>query len=809
MGMFSFFWPTLRNIRKYDTRGIKMKKMLLTIALMMICVLPSFASNPIILKKPANKQMTLQVKTCELKDSKVISALHSEVVRYVPTNGAYVIVVSDTTYSDPNWRNVVKALAIKHNAETVIYSGNVSSVRDELINLLPRYVCFVAKPEESGRLFVIKVHQLMRSLASAPYTDAIWGILTGYDAGDAARIVAQSAPLVVRKGAGGTSIDLNLFDQGIWYDEGRKNHMAEKKLGGKPEDKECPQDTAKALAEMLNTYQPDFFQTSGHASERNWAIGYSYPNGMFVCKNGILMGRDMKGNLYPICSPNPKIYAPVGNCLMGHIPDKQSMALAYMSSGGVDQMMGYTVETWYGYGGWGVMDYFLGQPGRFTYAESFFLNNEALEYQIQKRFPDKANYQFSDWKENQNTDLNEFAASLGTQNRDELGLFWDRDTVAFYGDPSWSVRMEPQNPAWTEQIKSKGDTFTFEVHALQDAAPGRPIAALLPERLKLQDIIEGSEYSPIITGNFIMLPALEKLVKGETYKVVFHARRINHVPQKAVSEEYRPDVQKALDRAGENRIELIAALRLVPANQRKGMAFLISNMPDIDLTTLDRYFLLQNSALAYQSRIEFPWAKSVPDKIFLNDVLPYANLDEQRTAWRQDMYNRFGSVVEHCKSAGEAAVELNKAVFESFHVKYSATKRPKPNQSPYESAAAHYASCTGLSILLADACRSVGIPARVTGTPLWMDDSGNHTWVEIWERGKWHFLDAASGDPLDKSWFTEKAAQANPADPEHGIYAASFQKTKVYFPLVWNRDEKWVSAENVSRTYRKPTAIAQ
>ena len=58
------------------------------------------------------------------------------------------------------------------------------------------------------------------------------------------------------------------------------------------------------------------------------------------------------------------------------------------------------------------------------------------------------------------------------------------------------------------------------------------------------------------------------------------------------------------------------------------------------------------------------------------------------------------------------------------------------------------ASCTGLSILLIDACRSVGVPARFVGTPLWADGSGNHSWVEIWDGG-WHFVGAAEPAGLE------------------------------------------------------------
>jgi len=76
-------------------------------------------------------------------------------------------------------------------------------------------------------------------------------------------------------------------------------------------------------------------------------------------------------------------------------------------------------------------------------------------------------------------------------------------------------------------------------------------------------------------------------------------------------------------------------------------------------------------------------------------------------------------------------------------------EREKADQSSFESIASGKASCTGLSILLVDACRAVGIPARVVGTPLWVDRSGNHTWVEIWDDG-WRYLGACESKRLDR-----------------------------------------------------------
>ena len=72
--------------------------------------------------------------------------------------------------------------------------------------------------------------------------------------------------------------------------------------------------------------------------------------------------------------------------------------------------------------------------------------------------------------------------------------------------------------------------------------------------------------------------------------------------------------------------------------------------------------------------------------------------------------------------------------FGQLSVKYS-TARKRANQSPKESIEQGLASCTGLSILLADACRSVGVPARLAGIPSWKNKNGNHTWVE--SVGRW------------------------------------------------------------------------
>jgi hypothetical protein len=292
-----------------------------------------------------------------------------------------------------------------------------------------------------------------------------------------------------------------------------------------------------------------------------------------------------------------------------------------------------------------------------------------------------------------------------------------------------------------------------------------------------------------------------RLVAGLLLCVCFLSPLRAEPPDKDAG-KWPAEVEQALARAGGNRAELEKALTTTPADQRPGMAFLIANMPDADLQALSAAFLRENVELAYKVRQQVPWGRRLPDDLFLNDVLPYANVDEARHPWRKELYELCLPLVKDCQTPAEAAQRLNATIFPKLKVRYS-TERKQPHQSPKESMESGKASCTGLAILLSDACRSVAVPARLVGT-LWANKPGNHTWVEIWD-GSWHFTGAAEPDPkgLDRAWFVNDASEAIADSPLHAIYAVSFRKTALSFPLVWAPDRKDVYAENVTARYAK------
>ena len=216
-------------------------------------------------------------------------------------------------------------------------------------------------------------------------------------------------------------------------------------------------------------------------------------------------------------------------------------------------------------------------------------------------------------------------------------------------------------------------------------------------------------------------------------------------------------LEEALALAGENRSELEKVLSGVQASQRESAEFLIANMPPRDLKSLKADFLLSEIEQAHDALQKAPWKDKIPKEIFLNNILPYVNINERRDAWRKDFRERFAPLIEGATTPAQAAAMINQKLFPLVKVKYS-TQRAKADQSPYESLQSGLASCTGLSVLLIDACRSLAIPARFVGTPLWSDNSGNHSWVEIWDES-WHFTGAAepSGDQLDQAWFIGRA----------------------------------------------------
>jgi hypothetical protein len=218
------------------------------------------------------------------------------------------------------------------------------------------------------------------------------------------------------------------------------------------------------------------------------------------------------------------------------------------------------------------------------------------------------------------------------------------------------------------------------------------------------------------------------------------------------------------------------ALTLVPAEQKTALQKLIEGMPERDRQKLSANYLLRNTSLAVEAKQKAPWGATIPDAIFLNYVLPYSAIGEEVDDFRADFRARFLPVIEGIQKSGDAAHKINTVLWKMLDVVYS-PKRDKPDQSPYHSMRIKMASCTGLSILLIDACRSVGIPARFVGC-LWVNKPGNHSWVEVWQDGVWYHLGAFDGQGLNQAWFNKDVVNNIPHDPKYAIFGVAWLPTE-------------------------------
>lgn len=238
--------------------------------------------------------------------------------------------------------------------------------------------------------------------------------------------------------------------------------------------------------------------------------------------------------------------------------------------------------------------------------------------------------------------------------------------------------------------------------------------------------------------------------------------------------------------------------------------FLLQSMPEIDkgIFTLDKIGAHVN--LVLKARDTHSWTQSVPSPIFLNDVLPYAVLDEDRN---ETIHNRLHSLcspwISKASSLTEAAQIIAEKLPETTGVNYN-TQRRAPNQSPTETLDSQKASCSGLSLLLVYALRSVAIPARVAGVLTWGHILGNHTWVEFWDGKSWQMIEYGSRE-LNTPWVVDHCAHLDPKNPKQQVYASSWTSSPtnqpkaipsptssdlslsaspLRFPLIWQLDWK-------------------
>lgn len=228
-------------------------------------------------------------------------------------------------------------------------------------------------------------------------------------------------------------------------------------------------------------------------------------------------------------------------------------------------------------------------------------------------------------------------------------------------------------------------------------------------------------------------------------------------------EEWVEEIKSAFKDAKENKKELKKILTEVEPEYRKQALFLIAFMPYPDLIQANSSVILDNIRYANLAKKTYPWAKDLPDDIFLNYVLPYRNSQEPIENFRPYFFEKLYPVVKDLKDAYDASIAVNRWIAE--RVKYKPTQRE--DQGPFETLKGGYGRCEELVILYNGALRSIGIPSRKVWTPFWSIRDDNHAWTELYIEdqeidGRWWYTGAAEPkDSLNSAWFDQVVKKAS------------------------------------------------
>lgn len=493
-------------------------------------------------------------------------------VQAVGEKHEYVIVTSQEVMDDASWHEVVTSLKTSHpDAGLCVFKDSLRETLPYLRSSQPRYVAVVERPEKIGKQFVIELNRMSREVDKDIYEDFLAGIITGYTAAAAKRMVEDARTPFIIHNCVSTIGDMGT---GKWFDSYanlQDNAPAVYRIrrAGYPQKEFVIKDSIAnnmylgwvknrgdiyknrpgfsvqkpntlAVFDYLYTeFDPDLIVTASHATENNLEMPFSAGN--LLCRDGRVYVDYPSGPQWLRGSNKTRVFLPVGNCLIGNINNTpNNMACAFMNSEHVSTFVGYVVTTWYGRNGWGGLRTFLTQSGRYTVAEAFYLNRQDLLYRLQENCPAVLRWRFP-YDEKDNFDKMEANVNKIIQgkvphfNEDMLGQWYDRDVVAFYGDPAWNCRLQnlpqEQDVSVTTAMKGRKCIVTIKTseqfsqkrmegsNMIKDNLQAQPFTYFFPERLHAPRLAKKQPWKAAVDENFLLLYDT-KFEPGKTYTVV-------------------------------------------------------------------------------------------------------------------------------------------------------------------------------------------------------------------------------------------------------------------------------------------------
>lgn len=471
--------------------------------------------------------------------------------------GAFTILCSAATLKTPAWRNVVLALQAKHrqSGRRVTLSTVQDWSEDTLARCLKegkaRYAGVVARPEEVDRELIMNLHRASRRMDDDPWGDCLWGVITGASAEDALRVATASKPLIMKRLLSTTNVDASRFEHSFCITDWTGAPILEQSGYTEPKqtlyDPKTPEGQKKLMvglqalfAHQLETERPQMLVSASHATQFNlempFGLGLIIPSGgefyqappallkqYKAALNAAYAGKPeqhrrwvQEQQLTPIgADGETRIWLAAGNCLFGDAYNSaESMVVTALSNYTCNQVVGYTVPSWYGEGGWGTLGTLLNNAEGTSLAEAWFLNNQFILHRSVGLDPALLNIRFNeahmstlsqrqmlhDMKE-AGIDLRKLVPVL----RDCFGLIHDRDVVAFYGDPCWRAVVNESNTKPDFSITWSGNS-SVTIRS-EKGGKGR-IGILFPDSVPADKVISCDAPDAIFTNDYLLFEEL-------------------------------------------------------------------------------------------------------------------------------------------------------------------------------------------------------------------------------------------------------------------------------------------------------------
>jgi hypothetical protein len=546
----------------------------------------------------------------------------------------YAVVIRNAAYTDAGWKAVADTLVKKHGttlgAQLFTWQNSVTEVQTALSTFKPDYIGFVCRPvADVDSIFIHTASDLARALDGDPYTDAIWGIVTGYTSADAMRAIHDSVIVKTTLSAYLTAMTnptpanppQRWYYQSIatyepWQDFTPPWNI-DQLVYNLPDGtvKTMKNDSANIATDRIVTFSQwlnaksidvkipgggeitgpvDLFTTSGHGNVNVWQAHYPVPasEGYLVSQGGQLYGSPYQGSAIPITCQTPKVYLATGNCLIGNPNGTGNMPYAWFHTGRCVQMFGYIIETNYEYLGWGQWFRFSEFPGVYNVAESWFITNNSMMFDL----------------------INKTA---GIYDQAIMTQFLDNTVV--YGDPAAVAYMDDlgdsSHPYLEKVRRAKGsgtapDTFEYTATGHLTSGPTsngtsfyyglRPFW-YLPSRIDPATVTvqRNDGHTPVITENFMLWSMLE----GSTETLAKGASKVLRWTAKTV--EDRTPVQSPV--VNNTFTDPRCALRTCPG--RRGIEILRNGMRDAEIGVS-----IYNAAGKLVLKSNFRWSGNSPEE---------------------------------------------------------------------------------------------------------------------------------------------------------------------------------------------------